>query len=111
MKECTKIRKGIIIRISYKITNNLNMKKFESMLVPCFGIYRILDNHMPITNACEMSGYAHKKVKKQGINHYMFYDETIRNDALEEKQMEYALEDGQFQVYLQPKYNLKTKKL
>ncbi|MBY2478652.1 bifunctional diguanylate cyclase/phosphodiesterase [Clostridioides difficile] len=104
-----------IHKLIYKITNNLNMKKFEYMLVPCFGIYRILDNHIPITNACEMAGYAHKKVKKQSINHYMFYDETIRNDALEEKQMEremeYALEDGQFQVYLQPKYNLKINKI
>lgn len=85
------------------------------MLVPCFGVYRILDNHIPITNACEMAGYAHKKVKKQSINNYIFYDDTIRNDALEEKQMEremeYALENGQFHVYLQPKYNLNANKI
>lgn len=102
-------------KVIYKITNSLNRKQFEYMLVPCFGIYKILDNHISITNACEMAGYAHKKVKKQSINHYMFYDETIRNDALEEKQMERemesALEDGQFHVYLQPKYNLKTNKI
>ncbi|NMS89138.1 bifunctional diguanylate cyclase/phosphodiesterase [Clostridioides difficile] len=104
-----------IHKLIYKITKSLNMKKFEYMLVPCFGIYRILDNHIPITSACEMAGYAHKKVKRQSINHHMFYDETIRNDALEEKQMEremeYALKDGQFKVYLQPKYNLKAKKI
>ncbi|WP_177523672.1 M20/M25/M40 family metallo-hydrolase, partial [Clostridioides difficile] len=38
-----------------------------------------------------------------------------RNDALEEKQMEremeYALENGQFHVYLQPKYNLNANKI
>ncbi|HBG4479227.1 TPA: bifunctional diguanylate cyclase/phosphodiesterase [Clostridioides difficile] len=104
-----------IHKVIYNIKNSLNRKKFEYMLVPCFGVYRILDNHIPITNACEMAGYAHKKVKKQSINNYIFYDDTIRNDALEEKQMEremeYALENGQFHVYLQPKYNLNANKI
>lgn len=104
-----------IHKVIYNIKNNLNRKKFEYMLVPCFGVYKILDNHIPITSACEMAGYAHKKVKKQSINHYIFYDDTIRNDALEEKhmerEMEYALENGQFHVYLQPKYNLNTNKI
>ncbi len=49
-----------IHKVIYKIKNSLNRKKFEYMLVPCFGVYRILDNHIPITNACEMAGYAHK---------------------------------------------------
>ncbi|MCC0641026.1 MULTISPECIES: bifunctional diguanylate cyclase/phosphodiesterase [unclassified Clostridioides] len=102
-------------KLIYKITKNLSIKQFEYMLVPCFGIYRILDNNISVTNACEMAGYAHKNVKKQSISHHMFYDEAMRNDAIEEKQMEremeYALENGQFHVYLQPKYNLEINEI
>lgn len=53
-----------IYKVIYKIKNSLNRKKFEYMLVLCFGVYRILDNYILIINVCEMVGYVYKKVKK-----------------------------------------------
>lgn len=104
-----------VVRLINEIKEGLEKLNCETLLVPFFGISRSVDDDTTITNLCEMAGFAHKYVKETNFNKWTFYDETIRQKAILEKQiekeMEYALENGQFHVYLQPKYLIATKEV
>lgn len=101
---------GDLEDLMVRIINGLSCREFDYMLVPCFGVCPITKTHVSATELVEMAGYAHKAVKKSAGKHWAFYDETMRSSVIEQKQieseMEQALQSGQFQIYLQPKYRL-----
>lgn len=104
-----------LISLMVRIINTLSSRDYDYMLVPCFGICRIPDGPIGSTKLVEMAGYAHKAVKAAAGRQWAFYDETMRSNVIEQKQieseMEHALRSGQFQVYLQPKYSLPGQKV
>lgn len=104
-----------IISLVNRITRKLRNMNFGSMLIPSFGICRVTNKDIPIVKLCEMAGFAHKSIKGNYIKHWMFYDETIKQNVVEEKQieneMENALEQDEFLIYLQPKYNMAKKEI
>lgn len=78
------------------------------------GIYRIekRDSDARITEYIDRANIAKKRIKGN-LNQLIAYfdDETAKRSALEneiESKMEKALKAGEFLVYYQPKYNLKT---
>ena len=87
--------------------------KFDLKL--CFGIYRIKDRKEDVENMIDHSSYARAEAKKSPLHAIQYYDDTLKEreyfEAVVISDMEPVLNSGQFEVYLQPKYNILTKKI
>ena len=89
--------------------------KVVAKLVPLFGVYLINDVTVPIYIMCDRVGLA-KRTIADDVNKYIsYYDDNLRKQLLSEKniedEMHSALAAGQFVMYLQPKYDMKTLKV
>lgn len=85
----------------------------EFDIVPAYGIYVIDDKELPIEIMIDRAKLAAKTIKGQFLKNYAFYTEDMGNVLKEEQQimseMVHALENEEFVIYLQPKYNIKSK--
>jgi len=79
------------------------------------GFYEIEDLKVPIVVMCDRASLAAAEAKGKYDQIYSYYDDSIRKRLLVEQQitseMKKALEEGQFQMYLQPKYDLQTNQI
>lgn len=70
------------------------------------GAYRIDDPLLPVEQMCDRAGMAMQIVKGEYRKHFAFYDETLRENLLHEQEirqdMHDALENGEFEIFLQP---------
>jgi EAL domain-containing protein (putative c-di-GMP-specific phosphodiesterase class I)/GGDEF domain-containing protein len=80
-----------------------------------FGIYEITDRSIPVDLMMDRARLAQQSVAEFSLvqgNPYAYYDQNMRRQMLEDQyllsQMNYALEEGQFKIYLQPVYDLST---
>lgn len=102
--------KRIIKEIDLKITyyNDIKLKY-------AYGIYEIKDKLLPARLICDYANMARKSVKGNYLNHIAFYSEDMKKRIIEdiniENDMEKALYEHQFLMYLQPKYNIRTAKI
>lgn len=90
-------RKDVLTHISLSVGIVMNQQVVES-----------LDD---VLHKCDTAMY---QAKYDGKNRYVLYheyDEVVRRNKNIELEMEDALEQGQFQVYLQPKINMINSKL
>ncbi|SEJ73803.1 diguanylate cyclase (GGDEF) domain-containing protein [Propionispira arboris] len=75
------------------------------------GIYLLQDNKMPITEAIDYAETACYEVKNSA-NSFMFFDERIKAELILhreiENHMEQALQNAEFEVYYQPKFNMQN---
>ena len=80
-----------------------------------FGVYEITDYTMEVTGMCDLAVCAMKRGKGVYDRNVVYYDESIEDELFWEQQitddMEPALHNGEFQVYLQPKYDIFTEKM
>jgi len=80
-----------------------------------FGIYMVDDHKLPVSIMCDRAKLAIASIKGKYDIYYACYDGSIREKLLNEQSitdcMKEALEEKQFQVYFQPKYNLMTEKI
>ena len=80
-----------------------------------FGLYPITEREIPITLMCDRAILAADSVKGRYQCVCAFYDDSIRQRMLREQEitnsMKDALRDDQFQVYLQPKYDITSEHL
>lgn len=76
-----------------------------------WGIYDITDRTIPVEQMCDRALLAADSIKNQYHQYFAVYDDSLRSKLLREQAitsvMEQALDEGQFVVYLQPKYSLK----
>ena len=79
------------------------------------GIYPIDETDNNISNIIDKAGMAKKTIGQIHQSTYAFYSDVMRQRAIEEKtlenEMEDALEENQFCIYLQPQIDLATKKI
>lgn len=77
-----------------------------------FGIYIIEDKTGNLDKIREKANMARIAAKTADNHHWFFYSDAFRKKIGDEKeiidQMEDALENNEFEMYLQPKYNLHT---
>ncbi len=94
-----------------KLTSNTESRVVAKLAI-AFGIYLINDKTMPITTMCDRASLAKRKVKGDVINIYQFYDDGLRAQILQDKSIEdemySALDNKQYHMYLQPKFNMQT---
>lgn len=84
------------------------------LIEPSFGVYVIDDPRDKIQNMLELATLAAKECKGKYMTYLRYYEPAMSEKVVREQQivneMQYALDTEQFQVYLQPKYNLKTER-
>lgn len=89
-------------RISkFFIAKNVSMK---------WGIYSIENRDISMEQMCDRAFLAAHSIKGQYGKYYATYDDELRSVLLREQDitdcMESAVDDGQFEIYLQPKYRV-----
>lgn len=75
-----------------------------------WGIFPVEDKTVPAEQMCDRALLAAHSIKGQYGKYFAYYDDTLRKELLQEQtitdEMAAALADGQFEIYLQPKYRL-----
>ncbi len=105
-------KKGDIIRLIEKIRKQANVfqGEFKINIETSYGIYIIEDVEVPANLMCDRALMAEKTVKGNVLRFCAFYDEQYREEMLKisemENDMEEALSNREFLMYLQPKYSL-----
>ena len=76
------------------------------------GVYVIEDPSVDVALMCDRAFLALKTIKDNFTRNIAFYDDSMRLSLIEKQQliseMNSALEEGQFVMYLQPQYNYAT---
>lgn len=79
------------------------------------GVYAVTDKSTPVDLMCDRAKMALNTIKGNYMKSYAVYDEILRETMLREQvivnEMDGALEEGQFSIYMQPKYDLNTEQL
>ena len=105
-------KRGDLIKLIEKIRKGIYRNGFSFDINTSFGIYLVTDASIPINLMCDRANLASKTVKGSAMKFCAFYDEQYRTDIIKtteiEKDMNLAISDKQFLMYLQPKYNLIT---
>lgn len=108
-------KKGDIVKVIEKLRRKIASNEFEFDVNTCYGIYLAEDRTVPINLMCDRANMARKTIKDNILKFCAFYDEQYRKDMLRiseiERDMYKALAEGQFKMYLQPKYKLKDSSL
>jgi diguanylate cyclase (GGDEF)-like protein len=77
-----------------------------------FGWYIIDDRSLDVEAMADRASSARAKIKGQYLNHIAYYDAQMRTQELNEQvlvsQVDAAIADGRFLMYLQPQYDLIT---
>ena len=105
-----------------RIENFLNeLKKDINSLSKYFdinlsiGLYKINDKSLSIETMMDYCTQARKTVKKQYVKLYAMYDEEMYRNRINEQKvinrMNQALNNGEFNIYLQPKYDIYENKI
>lgn len=99
-----------LIRFFKEVRKELNFYKRDYNLVPAFGVYLIEDNFGNVRDMMDNARLAVKDCKGHYVMNYAFYTDKMSNEILQEQiivnTMKSALEEKQFVLYLQPKYEL-----
>ncbi|MEG1528554.1 MAG: EAL domain-containing protein [Clostridia bacterium] len=81
-------------------------------IVPSIGIYIITDNKISVDEMYNRASLASRVCKGNYVDFYAYYNQSMSEDINAEQEitneMNYALENGQFHIYLQPQYNIHT---
>ncbi len=110
---CTTYEKrGDIIKLIEKIRKGIYKNSFSFDVNTSYGIYLVKDISTPVNLMCDRAMLASRTVKDSAMNFCAFYDEEFRNEMMRnteiEQDMNQALLDKQFLMYLQPKIDLRN---
>ena len=79
------------------------------------GIYPVYDPSVSLSLMCDRAAMAAHSIKGNALAYFAYYDENMRDDLIKEQEMvrdmRIALEQHQFEVYAQPKFNHANGKL
>ena len=98
-----------------KINADIEQYDSEYKLILKAGIYKISEEDFVLSSIIDKANMAKKSVEIGHTSTYALYSEAMRRKAIEEKKMENdmekALENNEFKLYLQPQVDFKTKKI
>ncbi|MEN6340010.1 MAG: EAL domain-containing protein [Clostridiaceae bacterium] len=85
------------------------------VLSPRIGVFQITDPSLDVSRMCDRALMALRSIKSGSALRVAYYDDSMRKRILEEQaligDMEEALRQEQYEVYLQPQYNHRTRQL
>ncbi|MCM1273419.1 MAG: bifunctional diguanylate cyclase/phosphodiesterase [Clostridium sp.] len=94
-------------------TNLLGYKNIEYRLV--FGIAFVKDVNQKIRKYGDRAALARQSIKSNAVEYVAFYDESMKDNVLSSKYVEdhmtKALENREFVMYLQPKFDMDTESI
>lgn len=97
-------------RLIRVMENSLKELELDYKIVLNMGIYEIDDVTIPVERMCDRANLALQTIKGSYVNRYAFYDDKLRRAMLAEQEiiseMNDALQQHQFLIYLQPVYSL-----
>jgi diguanylate cyclase (GGDEF)-like protein len=103
-------KKGDIIKMIEKLRKEINANNFEFDINTSYGIYPVTDVFVPVNLMCDRAMMASRTTKGNILKFCAFYDEQYREDMIKANEIEHdmnsALENQDFKMYLQPKYRL-----
>lgn len=80
-----------------------------------FGVYQVKERDLPVSVMCDRANLALNRAKGNYLVMYGEYDEHMRQHLVNEQaiinEMNKALEQGEFILYVQPKYELTTERI
>ncbi|MBR4718829.1 MAG: GGDEF domain-containing protein, partial [Lachnospiraceae bacterium] len=104
--------------ISFMTSLSERMHSVQGIPIPLclvYGIYKITDKDVPARLMCDRARAAKKQIKGNALSNYAVYDDIIRLKMREqadiENEMEQALVNNEFVMYLQPQINIRTGKI
>lgn len=104
-----------ILQMIQDLTKDIQDNSIHYQLRPYFGICCVEDMHIPVNIMCDWAKLAARVIKGSYDVNYAFYNQNLREHILKEKKLEAsmktALQEEQFEVYLQPKYDIATSKI
>jgi len=107
--------KGEIIREIEKIRKKINNNDLSFDIKTSYGIYLVDDINVPVNLMCDRAMMASRTTKGNIMKFCSFYDEHYRQDMIRmseiERDMNKALDNHDFKMYLQPKYRLSDGRL
>lgn len=99
------------IKANAQINSPNNIKN----VVMKWGIYHIEDRSILVEQMCDRALLAVRGIKGQYGKYFATYDDKLRSRLLKEQAiadcMESALAEGQFEIYIQPKYRISDNRL
>ena len=112
---CMPNRADLIQDVFFKIKKSLHEYNENYDISPAFGLYVIEDKEMSMDKIYSNATVAAKQSKGNTIHYFTYYTAELEKDIIREQnianEMGYALDNGQFIIYLQPKYNLKLERI
>lgn len=108
-------KKGDIIKQIEKLRKKIARNDFDFSINTSFGIYLVDDRQVPVNLMCDRALMAVKTIKGDVLKFCAFFNEQYRADMLKaneiEKDMQNSLANGDFKMYLQPKFRLSDDKM
>lgn len=97
------------------VDNAVKRDDFGFDILIRMGVYIVEDPLIDVSLMCDRALMALKSIKGDYVKRVAYYDEEMRSNLIEAQQiateMESALHEGQFVVYLQPQFNYNNGKL
>ena len=105
-----------LVRYMSRLSTEVRGARVVPMAVTLtYGIYKVGDRDIPVRLMCDRARAVKKQVKGNALTNYAVYDDVIRLKMREqaeiEEEMNTALANKEFVMFLQPQIDLKTRKL
>ena len=101
--------------IAQRLTDGLDQYPLDMEISVAAGLYHIDDVNLPVSRMCDRAILALNSVKGNYLKRVAVYDNHLRSSLIEEQEivneMAHALAERQFQVYMQPKCDMRTNKI
>ncbi len=92
------------------VSRQINTMPCTKNIVIKWGIYPVEDRELPAEQMCDRALLAARSIKGKYGKYFSVYDDELRSKLLLDQAitdgMETALAEGQFEIYLQPKYRI-----
>ncbi len=101
--------------IAKRITESLKEYPLDMEILAAIGFYPVENTSLPVSIMCDRAMLALASVKSNYMCNYEVYKDDFRSDLISQQEiindMEYALKNQEFKIYMQPKCDMETGKI
>lgn len=112
---CIPDENGQVMDMLTQLSASLKDYNFRFVIQLCYGIYPVKDRTLSVNQMLDRASMAERSVKGSYVRNVAYYDDSMSLRLQEEQRMlsdmEQGIQNGEFQVYYQPKCRLDTGKV